>query len=209
MIAQVAVLLALGLDTLAVGISFGLAGIPTSHRVRVGLVLAVYSLLMPSIGLLAGEALSESAATAATYLAGLGLIGAGLYGLVEQRSAARDEATVVELVLHEDVIHEAALGYAAQFNQSWRRVHITAMLGSVDKLAVGLALGAQDLRPVGALIYLTAQSFVLALAGMAAGRSLGATLGHRAELASKFLLIGVGIAIVTSQLLDVGLITNA
>ena len=59
MIAQVAVLLALGLDTLAVGISFGLAGVPTSHRLRVGLVLALYSLLMPSIGLLAGEALSE------------------------------------------------------------------------------------------------------------------------------------------------------
>ena len=106
------------------------------------------------------------------------------------------------------MIHEAALGYATQLSQSWRRVHITAMLGSVDKLAVGLALGAQDLRPVGALIYLTAQSFVLAVAGMAMGRSLGATLGHRAELASKFLLVGIGIAIIASQLLDVGLLKN-
>jgi len=82
------------------------------------------------------------------------------------------------------------------------------MLGSLDKLAVGLALGAQDVRPVRALIYLAVQTFMLGIAGMAAGKRLGATLGHRAEVASKLLLIGIGALIILSQLLDLGLVSD-
>ena len=207
MIAQIAVLAALGLDTLAVAISFGLAGMPRSRWLRAGLILALYAVLMPVIGLLAGESLSDRGATAATYLAGLGLVGAGLYGLLEMRSAALDEAALVEIVLAEDVIDESKLDQSSA-GHSRRAVHMTAALGSVDKLAVGLALGAQDVRPVGALIYLAVQTFVLGIAGMAAGKRLGATLGHRAEVASKLLLIGIGVLIILSQLLDLGLVSD-
>jgi putative Mn2+ efflux pump MntP len=204
-IAQIVVLAALGLDTLAVAISFGLAGVPRSHWIRIGLVLALYSVLMPVIGLLAGESLSDRGASTATYLAGLGLIGAGVYGLLTIPSAGQEEALVVEAVLEEDVIDETKIegkptGLSAQ------TLHATAILGSVDKLAVGLALGAQDVRPVGALIYLAIQSFVLGIVGMAMGKRLGATLGHRAEVVSKVLLIGIGAAIILSQLLDITIV---
>jgi putative Mn2+ efflux pump MntP len=52
------------------------------------------------------------------------------------------------------------------------------------------------------------QTFVLGIAGMAAGKRLGATLGHRAERASKILHIGIGVLIILSPLLDVGFITD-
>lgn len=202
MIARVILLAALGLDTLAVAISLGLAGMPKRRWIRVALIIALYSVLMPVIGLLAGERLSDYGAAAATYLAGAGLIGAGVYGLVELRNVALDEALVVEAALGEDVIDESMLD-GEPGGPSNKTVHTTAILGSMDKLAVGLALGAQDVQPVGALIYLAIQSFTLAFIGMAFGRRLGAPLGHRAEIASKVLLIVIGVMIILSQLLDI------
>src|SRR5690606_24744831 len=142
-VAQIIVLAALGLDTLAVAISFGLAGVARSHRIRVALVLAVYSVIMPVVGLLAGESLSDRGADLAIYLAGLGLMGAGTYGLLERRTVAEDEALIVETVLAEDVIDESAFTAQTPSDGSPPRLHLTAIFGSVDKLAVGLALGAQ------------------------------------------------------------------
>jgi manganese efflux pump family protein len=208
LIAQIVVLAALGLDTLAVAISFGLAGIHRSRWLRVALVVALYSVLMPVIGLLAGESLSDRGASAAVYLAGVGLIGAGVYGLFTIPSAGQDEALVVENVLEEEVIGESKIGSKAE-GLSTQALHTTAILGSVDKLAVGLALGAQDVQPIGALIYLAVQSFALAFFGISFGRRLGATLGHRAEMLSKVLLIGIGALIILSQLLDLKFIADA
>jgi len=205
LIAQIVVLAALGLDTIAVAISFGLAGMPRSRWVRVGLILALYGVLMPVIGLLAGESLSDRGASTATYLAGLGLIGAGAYGLFTMPSAGTEEAMVVEAVLDEELIDETKIT-AESGGLSTQTVHATAILGSLDKLAVGLALGAQDVQPGRALIYLAVQTFVLGIGGMALGKRLGATLGHRAEVTSKVLLIGIGALIIVSQLFDIGLI---
>jgi putative Mn2+ efflux pump MntP len=208
LIAQIVVLAALGLDTVAVAISFGLAGVHRSRWLRVALVVALYSVLMPVIGLLAGESLSDRGASAAVYLAGLGLIGAGVYGLFTIPSAGQDEALVVENVLEEDVIDETQLQDTSG-GLSTQTLHVTAILGSVDKLAVGLALGATDVRPVGALIYLAIQSFALAFFGISFGRRLGATLGHRAEVLSKILLIAIGALIIVSQMFDLKFIADA
>jgi putative Mn2+ efflux pump MntP len=208
LVARIVVLVALGLDTIAVAISFGLAGMPRARWVKAALIIAIYSILMPVIGLLAGESLDDRSASAATYLAGLGLIGAGIYGLFTIPSAGQEEAMVVEAVIEEDIIDEAKL-HAEPSGLSAKTFHATAILGSVDKLAVGLALGAAEVRPVGALIYLAIQTFVLALLGMSYGRRLGATLGHRAEVASKWLLIGIGALIILSQLLDLKFITDS
>lgn len=162
---------------------------------------------MPVIGLLAGESLSDRGASAATYLAGLGLIDAGVYGLFTIPSAGHEEAMVVEAVLDEELIDDTKFDVKTG-GLSTQTLHTTAILGSVDKLAVGLALGAQDVKPVGALIYLAIQSFVLAILGISFGKRLGATLGHRAEVLSKILLIGIGALIILSQLLDLKFITD-
>lgn len=201
LIVQAIILAALGLDTLAVAISFGLAGMPRSQWVRVGLILAMYSVLMPVIGLLAGESLSDRGAAAAMYVAGFGLIAAGVHGFIEARSSAHDEAAIVEAVLSEDVIDQAKLGVEA-VTIPQRTVHMTSILGSMDKLAVGLALGAEGLRPGFALVYIAAQTFVLAIGGISLGKRLGATLGERAEMASSVLLAGIGVALVLKQVID-------
>jgi putative Mn2+ efflux pump MntP len=199
-VAIVVVLAALGLDTLAIAISFGLAGIERSYWLRIGFILALYSVLMPVIGLLAGESLSDRGAAVAVYIAGFGLIAAGIHGFIEARSSAHDEAAIVEAVLSEDVVDEEKLGGGATAFPR-RTVHVTAVMGSMDKLAVGLALGAEGLRPGGALAYLALQTFILTIAGMSLGKRLGATLGERAEMAASILLAGIGVALVLNQLL--------
>jgi manganese efflux pump family protein len=206
-IAQLVVLLALGLDTLAVAISFGLSGMPASKRIPAALVIAFYSVLMPMAGLLAGESLGDRAAATATYLAGLGLVCAGVYGYLAVRSGSLDEEAFVEFVLDKDLIESPTAGDVA-VSHSHRELHLTALLGSMDKLAVGLALGAQDVRPVGALIYLGLQSFALGLLGMVMGKRIGSTLGHKAELVSKGLLVAIGMLIILSQIVNFSLVKD-
>jgi putative Mn2+ efflux pump MntP len=198
LIAQIVILAALGLDTIAVAISFGLAGLPRPQWVRVGFILAMYSVLMPVIGLLAGESLSDRGAAAAVYVAGFALLAAGIHGFIEARNTAHDEAAIVEAVLGHDLIDEDKLdGVPGGYSQ--RTVHLTAIMGSMDKLAVGLALGAEGLRPGWALGYLALQTFALTIGGITVGKQMGATLGERAEMASSILLAGIGVALILKQ----------
>jgi putative Mn2+ efflux pump MntP len=96
---------------------------------------------------------------------------------------------------------------AAPGGHSNRTVHLTAIVASVDALVVGFALGAEDLRPVRALIYLAAVTFLMGIAGLWLGKPLGARLGQRAELAASLLLAGIGVLVILSQLFDIDVIT--
>ncbi|HEY7293871.1 MAG TPA: manganese efflux pump, partial [Dehalococcoidia bacterium] len=175
------------------------SGMPAARRPQAALIVALYSVLMPLLGILAGERLSDSAASTATYVAGFGLIVAGAYGLYCGWGASEDEEAVVEIVL------EGPHGTLAVPSEAHHAVHLTALLSSMDKLAVGLALGAQDIKPWGALVYLGLQSFALAFLGMAMGEKLGVRLGYKAELVSKALLLAVGTLIVLSHVLELNL----
>src|SRR5947209_2181588 len=77
----VALVLPLGIDSFAVAAALGIAGLPASQRLRVGLVFAGFEAVMPLVGVGVGHALGAAIGSAAEDVAGLALVGTGLFML--------------------------------------------------------------------------------------------------------------------------------
>jgi putative Mn2+ efflux pump MntP len=190
--AEVIVLAAVGLDKFAVCIGFGMAGIPKSRWVRVGLIFMAWAVVMLGIGLLAGESLSGRTATVVSYLSAFALIGVGVVGISH---ALR---TVSEEIPPDDAPAQGAPS-----------VNTTAFLISLDCLAVGIPLGLRHVPLGPTLGYFAVQTFVVAIVGLWSGTRLGTRLGGRAEIASAVLLTGIGVLLLISQIFDINLIKPA
>jgi len=68
-------LLPLSLDTFAVAAALAAAGLPSSQRLRVSLVLTGFEAAMPLVGIGAGHAVGRALGSLADYLAGALLVG--------------------------------------------------------------------------------------------------------------------------------------
>ena len=140
-LAGVFLALSLGLDVFAAGLALGLAGLPGARWARVGLLFAVLGGLMTVLGLLGGRWLGDTLGGQATLLAGALLIVIGARALVEAWRVRRSESE------GDEAEAEAALG-GAPAGESLRpaAVLMTGLVVTLDKLAVGLSLGAAGLR---------------------------------------------------------------
>src|SRR5438105_2356591 len=80
----IAVVVPLGLDTFAVALALGAAGLPARSRTRVALLFAGFEAAMPLIGVALGAPLGRAIGTGADYLAALLLIVLGAYMLTAE-----------------------------------------------------------------------------------------------------------------------------
>lgn len=191
MIATALIFLALGLDTLAVALGLGLAGLPRVRWLRVGLVFACCEGLMPIVGLLLGQGLGARLGTLATYAAaGLLLVLGGL--------------AIREALLSDDDDDDAP-DYAALAGRP-RALLLAGLAVSLDELAVGLALGVLRVPLGPALAYVALQAFALTFIGLALGTRLGARLGGRAELVAGVVLALLGLALLLGEATGVRLL---
>lgn len=186
MLAAVLLFFALGLDTLAVAISLGVARLPRAQWWRVAGVFALFEGGMPIIGLLIGERLAGVLAEVAGYAAAVLLIGVGVRELREALNGDDDD---------EDL--------AAAATARHRPIVLTALSVSLDELAAGFSLGVLAV-PVGpALLYVAAQAVAFTFLGLFLGERAGARLGARAALASAILLIILGVGLLVGEILGV------
>ncbi|MGN6169255.1 MAG: manganese efflux pump MntP, partial [Solirubrobacteraceae bacterium] len=117
-----ALVLPLGLDTLAVSAALGTIGLSPPSRLRVSVLFTAFEAGMPLIGLALGAPLGHAIGKAADYVAIGVLLGFGLYTLFSHDEA--DEQRLAELV--------RPRGFGA------------VLLGlsiSMDELAIGFTLG--------------------------------------------------------------------
>ncbi len=178
MIGTAIIFLSLGLDTLAVSLGLGMAGMPRGRWLRAGLTFACFEGLMPIVGLLIGERLGGLLGAVATYVAAGILV---LIGALEIRETIADD---------ED-------------NEAPERDRPLVLVGlsiSLDELAVGFALGVLGVPLGTALTYIALQAFVLTFIGLRLGARLGHHLGERAELAAGIVLALLGVALGFSQI---------
>jgi len=176
------ILLSLALDTLAVAIGLGLAGLPRSRWLRVGVTFALFEGLAPIAGLLIGRHLIGFLGTMAVYVAGGILV---LLGLMEIRETISDD---------DDDDRESALK-----SVEGRRLLLTGLSVSLDELAIGFSIGILKAPVAAAVAYIAGQAFVATFVGLFVGRRLGEKLGERAELAAGIVLLLLGIALVVEQ----------
>jgi manganese efflux pump family protein len=184
-LATLLLFLSLGLDTLAVALGLGLAGVPRSRWLKVGLTFALFEGLMPVVGLLLGQGLRSALSEIATYAAAIILIIVGLLGIREARS---DEGEGVSAAVADDN----------------RRLLLTGLSVSLDEFAVGFSLGVLKV-PLGlALGYVAVQAFALTFVGLWLGTRVGARLGERAALISGVVLTGLGVLLLINQVTGSG-----
>jgi putative Mn2+ efflux pump MntP len=180
-IATAIIFFSLGLDTLAVSLGLGLAGLPRARWMRVGLTFALCEGLMPVIGLLIGQRLGTLFGAIAAYLAAAILI---IIGGLEIKEAVVDDDDDESLVI----------------GAQQRPLVLIGLSVSLDELAVGFALGVLHVSIGPALLYIAVQAFALTLVGLMIGQRLGRHVGERAELVAGVVLAVLGVALFVSDI---------
>jgi manganese efflux pump family protein len=184
-IATLLLFLSLGLDTLAVALGLGMAGLRRDRWLKVGLTFALFEGGMPIVGLLLGRGLSQSLSEIAGYAAALILIIVGL--LTIREAFAEEQEELPALVVGDN-----------------RRLLLAGLSVSLDEFAVGFALGALNVSLGLALGYVAIQAFALTFVGLWLGTRVGERLGERAELISGVVLTGLGVILLVNEAMGLG-----
>ena len=186
MLAVILLFASLGLDTIAVSLGLGVAGLPRRRWLSVGLTFAFFEGLMPIAGLLAGQHLSDRFAHWGGWIAGALLLVVGGLEIREALSGDDDDdAGGGELAKARDAV-------------GWKLLAMGVSV-SLDELAVGFSLGIVHAHLGFALGFIAVQAFVLTFAGLALGQRLGNRLGERAELLAGVILALLGAAMLVEQ----------
>lgn len=172
----IALVLALGLDTLSV--SAALAPRFPEHRLRIAITFALFEAVMPLIGIgighLLGRALGPTGATIGAVL----LVALGGYFLVAR---------------HERAPAPGPAGSAsAQDFAGWLLVGLGLAI-SLDEVAVGISFALLGVPIVPAVLAILAQAFAFSLIGSSLGRGLTDRFGAVAERLAGVVLIGLGL----------------
>ena len=186
--AVLAIVPAFGIDTFAVAIGLGAAGI--ADRRRLALVVALFEGGMPIVGALIGTWLGALVSGYAVWIAALILAAVGVHELVEGVKELREE---------EDDDAEAAhrSGAVATEKKLVGVGLIAAGLSvSMDELAAGLAAGAAQMPLAVLAPVLALQAAVFTYAGMHAGNRLRSWAGRYGELVAGAALLLASVVIV-------------
>lgn len=201
--AVLALLGSLGLDTLAVALSLGIAGLARSQWIRVGLTFAFFEGAMPVVGLVIGQRLSGFFGEIAGYAAAGILIVLGGLEIREALLEADDERSGRTLLVAVAGLEPGGLDPAAlppgKLTSTWHAMISRGLSVSLDELAIGFTLGVLQAPIAPALAYIALQAFGVTFLGLWLGRRVSVRLGEYAELAGGILLVLLGIALVLGE----------
>jgi len=176
MLGLIALLVPLGLDTLAVAAALGVRGLSPTQRLRVSLVLAGFEAGMPLVGVAVGRALGSAVGSIGDYVAGAALVALGVYLLLlgDDDDDDDDEASTLA-----DLHGLALIGLGVSI--------------SLDELAVGVSAGLLRLPLVWAIVLIAVQAFVAAQLGVRLGARISRGARERMEQAAGLALIALGL----------------
>jgi putative Mn2+ efflux pump MntP len=172
---MIALVLPLGLDTLAVSAALGIGGVSAGQRMRASLLFPAFEAVMPLVGLAIGHGLGAVIGTAANYAAIGVLLALGIHILVVDEDE-REHSSLIGRGL------SASIGLG--------------LLISLDELAIGFTLGLLHLPVLPVIALIALQTLILAQVGMRVGKGIGDRLRERAER-----LAGVALALLAIGLL--------
>ncbi len=176
MTALLAIVLPLGLDTFALALALGAAGLTTGQRLRVGVILTAFEAGMPLVGLALGRFASNAISSDAQLVAGIALVVLG-----------------VAMLRGEDEGEQRARGIASAHGLAVLALGVSI---SLDELAVGFTFGLIHVDAPLAVVLIATQALLVAQIGMRLGTRVNEAWGERAEA-----LAGVAIAAYGAYLL--------
>jgi putative Mn2+ efflux pump MntP len=179
----IAVILPLGLDTLGVAVTLGIAGLPRASRTRIALLFAAFETAMPLVGVALGLPLGHAIGGVADYLAAALLVALGLYMLREGGEHEDDGERLLSMT-RRGVGGALALGVSI----------------SLDELAIGFSAGLLRLPLAATVIAIGAQAFLVTQIGLRLGARVGERWRESAERVAALALIALGAILLTVQL---------
>jgi putative Mn2+ efflux pump MntP len=181
----------LSLDAAAASASRGMsvARVRLRHVLMVGGLFGGFQALMPLLGWTIGSRLGPWLRAWDHWIAFALLAGIGSKMIVEARTQAREQAT-----------HGVPGAQSDADPFGLKVMLVLALATSIDALAAGTTLPLLDAPFVLSLATIGVTTAVLSVAGLFAGRRLGALLGARLDLAGGVVLIGLGVHILIGHL---------
>jgi manganese efflux pump family protein len=175
------VVLPLGLDTFAVALALGLAGLGPGPRLRMSLLFAGFEAAMPLLGVALGAPLGEQIGSAADYIAAGLIFALGLYMLLFE---GEQEERLLSLS-RRGLLGALALGASI----------------SLDELAIGFSAGLLRLPIAAMVVAIAAQAFVLTQLGMRLGGRAGEGMREASEKLAALALLALGALLLIARLL--------
>jgi manganese efflux pump family protein len=162
---------ALGMDAFSVGLGMGMFRLSLRQIAKIGIMIGIFHVWMPLVGMIAGRFLSEQFGAIASYLGGGLLI---LLGIQMVRSSFKEE--------EESLI--APVGKGLLF---------FAFGVSLDSFSAGLTLGIYGAKTILVLICFGAVATVLTWLGLLLGRRVQGWLGQYSEALGGGILLAFGL----------------
>jgi putative Mn2+ efflux pump MntP len=180
-LALLAFVLPLGLDSFAVSAALGARRPTAAQRWRLSALFASFEAGMPLIGLALGAPIAHLIGSAADFIAAAVLFAVGTWMLLGNEA---DEDQTAERILT---------------THGWAVVGIGISI-SVDELAIGFTLGLTHLPIVAVIIAIAVQAIVASQLGLALGARIGEAWRERAEQAAAVLLVLLGLVLVAVRI---------
>lgn len=184
----VAVAIALGADAFSLSLAIGLAGISKRMMLRLSLVVAVFHVVMPLIGMMLGQALGSILGRYASGLGALILIGLGgtmLYKVYRPTTEHFRFGEARNGLFQKSTAPNSSLsGYG---------IYVLAFSVSLDALSVGFSLGTIRADLFITVLIIGVIAGLMTALGLVLGRVMGTRLGDKAELLGGLALLLIGV----------------
>ncbi|GAA0605384.1 manganese efflux pump MntP family protein [Virgibacillus siamensis] len=171
MVSLIFMAIALGMDAFSVSLGLGMREIRLKRIAVIGIVIGLFHIIMPFIGILLGQVISQQIGQYAVLAGGLLLVGIGAQ-------------TVFSAFNHETRRFVQPVGAG---------LFIFAVSVSLDSFSVGLSLGMSQVKAVIALLLFGAASMILTWTGLILGRKVHGLLGVYSEILGGSILCGFGL----------------
>jgi len=164
---------ALGTDSFSVCLGIGTTGVRTNNIFRISIIIGVFHVVMPLIGLILGDLMGKLAGNIA------GSVGA-----------------IILILLGGKIIWENLRGDGNEPSINYNSlggILILAFSVSLDALSIGFSLGALGTPLSLAIVVFGAVAFLMSGLGLMLGRQLNTIIGQRAEIGGGIILIALGV----------------
>jgi putative Mn2+ efflux pump MntP len=167
--------MAMGMDALSLGIGVGMSGIRRRQMVYLSLLVGMFHVLSPTLGILVGGWLSHRMGYMAVLLGGLLLFLLGVQMIVSG-------------------LRGSSLEMRSGLDGSLWWLILLAFGVSVDSLAIGFSMGLFSVDIILSLLVFGFCGFWMSLAGLVLGRRVGQQLGMVGEILGGLILVVFGVS---------------
>ena len=163
---------ALGMDAFSVGLGMGMFQLRLKQIAKIGIIIGIFHVIMPLLGIIAGKFLSENFGEIAGIIGGALLV---ILGIQMIWSGFKEE---------DDAFKITPVGFG---------LLLFAISVSLDSFSVGLSLGIYQARTVIVLACFGISAMVLTWVGLLIGRKVQGLIGSYGEMLGGAILLIFGI----------------